>query len=140
MDIIFFCKQTKRQIFLANLPELALKYKCDGVYIPAFNKKIYYNLLKYSQNFKILGSAHNIWEIKEKEKQGVNLIFLSPLFRVKKTKHFLDIYRFNNLSKLTQKKIIALGGIKKSNFKKLNLINVFGFASISFFKKKGPLI
>ena len=123
---------------MANYPNIALKYKCNGVYIPSFNKKIYYKFLKSYKDFKILGSAHNIKEIKEKEKQGVELIFLGPLFKVPKSKNFLNIQKFNNLSKLTNKKIIALGGIKKLNFKKLDLLNIAGFASISFFKKKAP--
>tara|TARA_B110000196_G_scaffold123262_1_gene106886 strand:+ start:1145 stop:1690 length:546 start_codon:yes stop_codon:yes gene_type:complete len=137
-NLITFCKLLKKKIFLANKPKIALQLKCDGVYIPSFNKKIYYSLLKDNKNFKIIGSAHNHKEIKEKEKQGVELIFLSPLFKVLKSTRFLDVVRFNNLSKLTKKNIIALGGINKTNFKKLKLLNIKGFSSISFFKKKGP--
>ena len=43
------------------------------------------------------------------------------------------------MSKLTDKKIIALGGLNKTNLKYLNLTNCLGFAGISFFEqKKGP--
>jgi thiamine-phosphate pyrophosphorylase len=38
------------------------------------------------------------------------------------------------LSKLTNKKIIALGGISNKNLNKLKLINLSGFAGISFFE------
>ncbi len=33
----------------------------------------------------------------------------------------------------TKKKVIALGGINQSNFKKLNLVKSYGFAGISYF-------
>ena len=90
-----------------------------------------------------MGSAHNLKEIRLKERQGVEIIFLSPIFEVAKSKEFLGIYRFNHLAKLTTKKVIALGGINNQNFKKLNFVYSVGFASISFFKspkKNGPKI
>ena len=85
-----------------------------------------------------MGSAHNNKEIKLKEKQGVNIIFLSSIF--KENKNYLGINKFKLLSNLTNKKVIALGGISKKNLKKLKLVDSFGFAGISFFQKKnGPI-
>ncbi len=81
-----------------------------------------------------MGSAHNNKEIKTKEKQGVNVIFLSSIF--KENKNYLGINKFKLLSNLTNKKVIALGGISKKNLKKLKLVDSFGFAGISFFQKK----
>ena len=118
---------------------LALILKFDGVYIPSFNKKINFTFNKNIKNFKIIGSAHNIFEIKNKEKQGVEYIFLSPLFKVSKSNKFLGILKFNNLSRSTNKRIVALGGINKFNIKKLNMLNVVGFAGISYFQKKTAL-
>jgi thiamine-phosphate pyrophosphorylase len=82
-------------------------------------------------NFLLLGSAHSIDQIKLKEKQGVDIIFLSPLFFTKDKKNILGISKFNLLANQTKKKIVALGGINENNIKKLNLINCYGFASIS---------
>ena len=84
----------------------------------------------------IIGSAHSLKEIRIKEKQNVEQIFLSPLFKTKKTSKLLGIIKFNNLSKFTKKPIIALGGINKNNIKQLKLINGEGFAGITYFKKK----
>ena len=81
-----------------------------------------------------MGSAHNNKEIKLKEKQGVNIIFLSSIF--KENKNYLGINKFKLLSNQTNKKVIALGGISKKNLKKLKLVDSFGFAGISFFQKK----
>jgi thiamine-phosphate pyrophosphorylase len=84
-----------------------------------------------------VGSAHNLKEIKIKEKQKVNTIFLSSLF--KKNKNFLGINKFKLFSKLTNKKIVALGGISEKNIKKLKILNHTEFAGISYFEqKKGP--
>ena len=92
----------------------------------------------YKKKFKILGSAHNLKEIRIKENQNVEKIFLSSLF--KKNKNFLGINKFKLLSKLTVKSIVILGGVTSVNLKKLKLLNCFGFAGISYFEqKKRPL-
>ena len=84
------------------------------------------------KTFILLGSAHNLYEIQTKELQNIETIFLSSLF--KKNKNYLSINKFKLLSLLSSKKIIALGGVSKSNIKQLNLITCFGFAGISFFE------
>ena len=43
------------------------------------------------------------------------------------------------LSKMTDKKLIALGGINQTNIQKLFLLNAYGFASISFLKNADKL-
>ena len=130
------CRSTNRKFYISYHYKLALKYKLDGIYIPAFDKRQFLNLIT-SKKLEILGSAHNLKELKIKEKQGCSTIFLSPIFKVKKSKYFLDIFKYNSLAKNTDKKIIALGGINNKNFKKLRLTKSVGFASISFIKKNG---
>ena len=89
------------------------------------------------KNFIILGSAHNVYEMRTKELQSVNAIFLSSIF--KKNKNYLGINKFKLLSLLSKKPIVALGGISDNNLKKIALTNCYGFAGISFFEqKKGP--
>ena len=129
------CKKTKRKFFLANNIKVALELDLDGVYIPSFNKELKINYFIKKKKFTILGSAHNILEIRQKELQGVNCIFLSPIFRTEKSNKFLGIHKFNNLTNYTQKKIICLGGIKKNNLKKIKMLNTYGFSSVSLFKK-----
>jgi len=105
--------------------------------VPSFNKDFRHLSYSYKRNFIIIGSAHTLKEIKTKEQQKVQAIFLSSIF--KNNKNYLGINRFKLLALLTQKKIVALGGISKTNIKRLNLIKCFGFAGISFFEqKKGP--
>ena len=130
-----FCKLTNRKFFISNDFELAFKLKLDGVYIPSFNKRNYNKKYQNLHNFKIIGSAHNLKEIKIKEKQGASCIFLSPLFHVNKKNRYLDVIKFNLLSKLTSLPIVALGGISNKNIRKIKMTKSFGFASISFIKK-----
>ena len=86
----------------------------------------------YKKNLDLIGSAHNIKEIKIKETQIVNKIFLSSLF--KKNKNYLGINKFNLVANLTKKKIVALGGISKKNINKLKLLKNSEFAGISYFE------
>ena len=127
-----YCKQRGNKFLLSNNIKLAIILNLDGVYIPSFNKDFKHLSYSYKKKFITIGSAHNIKEIKIKEQQNVQAIFLSSVF--KKNKNYLGINRFKLLSFLTQKKIVALGGISKNNLEKLNLINCFGFAGISFFE------
>ena len=84
------------------------------------------------RNFQIVGSAHNIKEIKTKEIQGINKVFISSIF--KKNKNYLGINKFKIISNLTGKKVVALGGISKKNINKLRLLKNFEFAGISYFE------
>ena len=127
-----YCKKKSIDFYLSNNVKLAIKLDLDGAYIPSFNNSLKHLSYSYKKNFKLIGSAHNIKEIRIKENQNVSEIFLSSLF--KKNKNFLGINRFKSLSKLTKKNIVVLGGISKKNKKKLSLLNKSDFAGISFFE------
>jgi len=127
-----FCRKKKYKFFLSNNISLAIKLNLDGAYIPSFNKDKKHLSFSYKKNFLIIGSAHNNKEIKIKESQRVKVLFLSSLF--KKNKNYLGFNKFKLLSQLSNKKIIALGGISSKNFKKLKMLNCFGFAGISYFE------
>ncbi len=127
-----YCKKKGYKFFLSNNVKLATKLDLDGAYIPSFNKKVNHLSFSKKKKFILIGSAHNIKEIRNKELQGVSLIFLSSVF--KKNKNYLGINKFKLLSKYTDKKIIALGGISKKNIKRLQILNCFGFAGITYFE------
>ena len=127
-----FCNKKKLRLFLSNNFKLALNLNLDGAYIPSFNKSFYHLNFRLKKDFIILGSAHNLREIRIKELQKVDAIFLSSIF--KKNNRYLGLFKFLNLSSLSKKSVIALGGISKKNKKILNMINLWGFAGISYFK------
>jgi len=132
-----YCKKKGNKFLISNNIKLAIKLNLDGAYIPSFNQDKKHLSYSVRKDFIIVGSAHNIYEIKTKELQGVNTIFLSSIF--KKNKNYLGVNKFKLLSLLTKKPFIALGGVSDNNLKKINLTNSQGFAGISFFEqKKGP--
>ena len=139
LNIKRVCQKQGRKFFLSNNLKLAIKLNLDGVYFPSFNKDINFNKNNLKKKFIIIGSAHSVKEIKIKEKQGVKLIFLSPIFKTKKNKKNLNPTKFNSLALKTKKKIIALGGITYQNQSKLKMLNIVGFAGISYFEKNNNI-
>ena len=127
-----YCKKKGIKFYLSNNIQIAIKLNLDGAYIPSFNKNTKHLAFSFKKNFKIVGSAHNLREIKIKETQKVDKIFLSSLF--KKNKNYLGINKFKLLSQLTRKEVVVLGGISKKNLKKLKILNQSKFAGISFFE------
>ena len=88
---------------MANNVKLALKYNLNGAYIPSFNKDLKHLNYKTKPDFSIIGSAHNLKEIRIKESQNVSKIFISSIFKF--NKNYLGFYKFKNLSKNTKKKL-----------------------------------
>tara|TARA_B110000483_G_scaffold231213_1_gene297321 strand:+ start:2278 stop:2805 length:528 start_codon:yes stop_codon:yes gene_type:complete len=127
-----YCKKKGNKFLLSNNIKLAINLNLDGVYIPSFNKDKRHLSYSFRKKFIILGSAHDIYEMRTKELQNVELIFLSAIF--KKNKNYLGLYKFKLFSLLSTKNFVALGGISKKNLKKLNLTNCSGIAGISFFE------
>ena len=127
-----YCKKKGVKFFLSNNIRLAVNLNLDGAYIPAFNKSVNHLNYSYNKKFEIIGSAHNLKEIKNKEIQRVDKIILSSLF--KKNKNYLGINKFKLMSKLTKKKVVVLGGISKKNIKLLKLLSEHDFAGISYFE------
>ena len=127
-----YCKKRGNKFYLSNNVKLAIKLNLDGAYIPSFNKTTKHLAYSLKKNFNVVGSAHNLKEIRIKERQNVKKIFLSSLF--KKNNNYLGINKFNSLTKLTKKDTVALGGISKNNLKKLLLFKKSEFAGISYFE------
>jgi len=133
------CKQDGRKFFLSNNLKLATNLSLDGVYLPSFNISLNIVKTNMKKKFIIIGSAHSIQEIKIKEKQGASAIFISPLFKTRKNKIFLNPIKFNFLGLTTKQKIIALGGIAKENLNRLRVTKSYGFAGISYFRNNDKI-
>ena len=127
-----YCRKKRIKFYISNNIKLSLNLKLDGAYIPSFNRSYRHLSYSFKKNFDLIGSAHNIKEIKTKETQKVKSLFISSLF--KKNRNYLGIRKFNIISKLTKKRVIALGGISKNNIKKLRIVNCIGFSGISIFE------
>ena len=129
-----YCKSLNIKFFLANDIKLVNKLNLDGAYIPSFNKNLNCNILR-NKNISIIGSAHNLREINIKNKQNVDKIVISPVFKDTEKNKKLSISQFNNLTiNNHKKKYIALGGIDRFNLQKIKMLNCIGFASISYIR------
>ena len=131
-ELAIYCKLLGRKLYLSNNIKIAQRYNLDGLYIPSFNKNLNHLSFSLKKNFALIGSAHNLKEIRLKEIQKVEKIFISSLF--KKNKNYLGINKYKLLSKLSKKTTVVLGGISRNNLRKLKLINYPNFAGISYFE------
>ena len=132
-----YCKKKGNKFLISNNVKLTINLGLDGAYIPSFNKDKKHLSYSFKKKFILLGSAHNIYELRTKELQNIKVIFLSSIF--KKNKNYLGINKFKLFSLLNERQFVALGGILSGNLKELNLVSCSGFAGISFFEqKKGP--
>ena len=91
-----YCKKKKIKFFISNNIKLAYRLNLDGAYIPSFNNNFRHLNYQIKNNFIIIGSAHNIKEIRIKELQKTNLIFLSSIF--KQNKNYLGVRKFLKIS------------------------------------------
>ncbi len=144
-DLIKFksrCKTRKIKLYIANNLRFLFLLGTNNFYISAYNKKKYLHLNRINKNINIIGSAHNISEIKEKIEQGCDKIFLSRLFQTKYLykKGHLGKVKFNLLTRKVSASFVALGGIKKENFNQIKNLNINGIAIQSDKKKAGKYI
>jgi thiamine-phosphate pyrophosphorylase len=126
-----YCKKKGNKFLISNNIKLAIKLNLDGAYIPSFNKDKKHLSYSFKKKFILLGSAHNIFEIKIKEKQNISKIFLSPLFKTAKKKENLGIYKFMKLARETKKTVVCLGGVNKGNIKKIQMMGFDNIGSIT---------
>ena len=125
------CDRKKIKFYIANNYNLAKKCNAYGLYLSAYNKKIYHNI-------NVIGAAHSFKEINQKIKQKCKVILLSRLFKTnyKNKKSFLGALKFNLMIKNYKIQITPLGGIRCDNLLKLKLLNTNSFAIMSELKKK----
>ena len=131
------CRLKFIKFYVANNIKLCVSLNSDGFYISSHSKNFKILSLKKA-NFKIIGSAHNLKEIKLKVLQGCDYILLSKLFQVDydKKSPFFDVIKFNLYSNNINANLVPLGGIKISNLNKLKNVNSDFFALFSEIKKK----
>ena len=136
------CKSKRIDLFVANRFKLLSLLKTNRFYVSAWNKKYYKNLRKFNSNIELVGSAHNVNEIKEKIDQGCSQIFLSRIFETKYRlkKGFLGVTRFKLITRRFVSNFIALWGINIKNFNQIKSLNIIGFAMSLDKKKAGKYI
>ena len=130
LKVIKFCKVNKIKLYVLDNFRIALKYKLNGLLISSYNKEIskIQSMQLKKKNIEIFGKAHNQLEFHQKMKQGCETIFLSPIFFTKKygTNRIFGISKFNLISLRWSSRLVALGGINFSNYKKIKMTKSAG--------------
>ena len=67
IEIKRYCSKKNIKFYLSNNFKKAIDLDLDGAYLPSFNKDFKHLNFKLKSKFLILGSAHNIKEIRLKE-------------------------------------------------------------------------
>lgn len=133
-----FCKKNKVKFYLSNNLKIINNIKPDGIHLPAQSKKAILNIKK---NIDIIGTVYNQMDFYRKIWQGCSSVLLSPIFFTNKYSYNkkLGVIKFNLLSKNWNLNIIALGGIRRENIRKVNLTKAVGYGGITFFENNKTL-
>jgi len=130
--IIKICKKYKVKFLVNDDPILALKVNADGCHLGQKDMSIVKakNILKN----KIIGiTCHNSIRLAKKAlKNGANYIAVGAFYKTKtkKVKFRAKPSILSKIKKLSNKPIVAIGGINEKNYKKL-LLNKANFLAIS---------
>ena len=126
------CKKYNVKFLVNDDPRLAKKLNSDGCHLGQKDMDIL-KARKILKN-KIIGiTCHNSKNlIKQAINDNPNYIAIGAFFssKTKKTKYKANIKLLNYTKKITNTPIVAIGGIKLSNYKKL-LLNNANFLAIS---------
>jgi len=142
--IIKICKKYKVKFIVNDDPKLAKKLNADGCHLGQNDMSIL-KAKKVLKN-KIIGiTCHNSFKFIQKAiVNKASYIALGAFYptKTKKVKYKANIKILNIAKKITNIPIVAIGGIKLSNYKKL-LLNKVNFLAISSYiwanKKYKPL-
>ena len=142
--ILKICKKYKVKFLINDDPRLAKKINADGCHLGQSDMSIL-KARKILKN-KIIGiTCHNSINLAKKAiKDGADYLAFGAFYSsiTKKIKYKADLKILRIAKKITNTPIVAIGGIKLSNYKKL-LLNKANFLAISGYiwnnKKYKPL-
>ena len=137
------CRKHQVKLIVNDDPIVAKKVNADGCHLGQKDMNIY-DARKLLKN-KIIGvTCHNSLNLAKKAvKEGANYLAFGAFYssKTKKTKYKANLKILSLAKKLTNIPIVAIGGIKDTNYKKL-LLNKANFLAISSYiwnnKKLNP--
>ena len=135
--IIKFCKDHHIPFYILNDIKIAKQLKAHGLFISANNRRIGLSLFQ-NIKFNLIGSAHNQFEYFVKHRQNCKTIMLSPIFYNNKysQNQILNPIKFNLISLNWKTNVCALGGIDKTNIRKINLTKAMSIGVKSWMYKR----
>ncbi|MBL0722116.1 MAG: thiamine phosphate synthase [Sulfurovum sp.] len=126
-------KYSFQKILLHTDLYLAVTLKADGIHLTS-QQFDYIVLAKQLKLFTVV-STHSQKEALKAQELGADMITYSPIFSTPKKGKPIGLKALNNLYKIINIPIIALGGIiPEDNIKECKENGASGFASIRYFK------
>ncbi|MBQ4875074.1 MAG: thiamine phosphate synthase [Rickettsiaceae bacterium H1] len=131
------CKIREIKFLVAKDPKLALKIKADGIHL---SEKNFFSLKTWKKKMPkwiITASAHNMQKLRKIKNYDLTAAIYSPIFPTTthpERKH-VGTFKFRKEINNLNFPVYALGGINKSNIRKLKSINIAGIAGISLFNE-----
>jgi len=127
-----FAKISRIPFYVIDNIKSAIKNYASGVFLSGRNKGLSNNLINIA-GLEVIGSAHSQMEYYIKKQQNCDVIMLSPIFFNKKysLNKILGPIKFNLITLNWNCKVCALGGIKLSNLKMINLTKVKAISFMS---------
>ena len=130
--ILKICKKYKVKFLINDDPKLAKKINADGCHLGQKDMNI--NKARKLIGNKIIGiTCHNSLQLAKKAVENkADYVAFGAFYhsKTKKTKFKSDIKILKSFKKITNTPVVAIGGIKLSNYKKL-LLNNANFLAIS---------
>lgn len=132
--------KNKRICFLIhNSIILARKFSANGVFLSidqlVIKRSLNLKIKDHAKKFLFATTVHNQKEIRISRSKKFDFIFISPVYKTQTHRSVRPInpLGFLNLSKKSNSRIFALGGINDQNFKRLKNKFLYGFGAINYF-------
>ena len=121
-DVRAVARRKRLVLLLAGPPALARTWGADG----------FHGRWRRVPGLICTSPAHDVWEVTDAEKRGVDLVFISPVFatRSHSGEKPLGPLRFAPLARRSAVPVIALGGMNASHARRLAAFGIYGWAAI----------
>lgn len=121
------------KVLLAGEVRAALKHRCDGVHLSQTRaRRGPGRITGLPPGFLVTAAAHDGASLRHAANAGADAVMLSPVFPTEshpRTPAF-GALRFARLCAVSERPVIALGGITPGRTKRLNLGSAYGLAAI----------
>lgn len=117
-DVRRLARKNRHMLLLADTPQRAVAWKSDGSH--------------GRHRGAITAPVHSVRELRAAQRAGARLVLISPVFPTRSHPGQKAIGRRGlfNLARLSDKPVIALGGMTQARFKVLQRTGIYGWAAI----------
>jgi len=136
--LVQICRKNRIIFFIQSSFFWASKYKADGILID-FKNKFFSNMINFNliqDTFLLAVKIHNYQEA-QKFAKDIDIVFISNVFKTKThpERNELGTKKLFKLCILLKNKLnFALGGVNRTNIRRLKNKNLKGFGAISCFR------